>query len=95
MRIRTEVPVHGRLGLQRASGRIDLLLASDTEIILIDHKTFPGGYDTWLPKALSYAPQMGLYRELVERATDQPVSSCWVHMPVIGKLIEVCFSEAR
>jgi hypothetical protein len=49
---------------------------------------------TWEPKALSYAPQLGLYRELVERATDRPVSSCWVHMPVIGKLIEICFSEA-
>ncbi len=93
MRIQTEVPVHGRVGLQRASGRIDLLLTGDTETILIDHKTFPGAYDTWVPKALSYAPQLGLYRALIERATDQPVTSCWVHMPVIGKLIEVCFPE--
>ncbi len=94
MRVRTEVPVHGRLGLQRVSGRIDLFLASDTEAILVDHKTYPGAYDTWLPKAHSYAPQLELYRELVERATGRPVSSCWVHMPVIGKLIEVCFPEA-
>ena len=93
MRVHSEVPVHGRFGLQRASGRIDMLLEADAEMILIDHKTFPGAHETWVPKALSYAPQLRMYCSLVEQAADRTVTSCWVHMPIIGKLIEVCFAE--
>ncbi len=88
-----EVPIHGRFGLQRASGRIDLLLEAETEMVLIDHKTFPGAHDTWVSKALSFAPQLDMYRALIEQAVDKPVSSCWSHMPIIGRLIEMCIVD--
>lgn len=86
---RTEVPVHGRLGLQRATGRIDLLLETADDFVILDHKSFPGPHDRWAERALEHAPQLALYRRLVEAATGRAVTGTFIHMPVVGTLLEV------
>ena len=86
---RTEVPVHGRLGLQRISGRIDLLVDAPSGAVIIDHKAFPGAFEQWTARALAHAPQLSLYRRMVEEATGVPVRGCFIHMPVVGTLIDL------
>ncbi|CBS87253.1 UvrD-helicase domain-containing protein [Azospirillum lipoferum] len=86
---RTEVPVHGRLGLQRIGGRIDLLVDAADGVVIIDHKAFPGAFDQWAARALAHAPQLSLYRRMVEEATGSPVRGCFIHMPVVGMLLDL------
>lgn len=86
---RTEVPVHGRLGVQRISGRIDLLVDAADGVVIVDHKAFPGAFDQWTARALAHAPQLSLYRRMVEEATGTPVRGCFIHMPVVGTLIDL------
>jgi hypothetical protein len=45
--IEREVPVAGRIGHQRLSGRIDMLVTHPRGSVLIDQKTLPGGHDRW------------------------------------------------
>jgi ATP-dependent exoDNAse (exonuclease V) beta subunit len=89
MRMRTEVPIHGRRGLQRISGRIDLLLDNDERSVIIDHKTFPGSFDAWIEKARGYGLQLDLYRDVVIQATGRPAVETWIHLPIIGRMIEL------
>ena len=84
-----EVPVYYRMGDQCVSGRIDLLIETDEGCIIIDHKTFPGTHDKWIDKARGFAPQMSLYSRMVAQATKKPVIQCFIHMPVVGALIEI------
>lgn len=88
-RWRCEVPVQGRLGLQRASGRIDLLVDAGTGWVILDHKAFPGPHERWGERALEHAPQLALYARLVAEASGRPVLGCFIHMPVVGRLLEV------
>lgn len=85
----TEWPVHGRIGQQRVSGRIDLLLDGPDGLVVIDHKTFPGDVDQWTARAMTYAPQLALYGQLVEAATGRLVVGHLVHMPVVGVLLDI------
>jgi ATP-dependent helicase/nuclease subunit A len=84
-----EVPVFSRIGDQRASGRIDLLLETDDGFVIFDHKTFPGAPDTWMEKAQEFAPQLRLYGQVVTQATSKSVQAAFIHMPVVGVVIEV------
>ncbi|MBP2230403.1 ATP-dependent exoDNAse (exonuclease V) beta subunit [Azospirillum agricola] len=86
---RCEVPVQGRLGLQRVSGRIDLLVDAGTGWVILDHKAFPGPHERWAERALEHAPQLALYARLVAEASGRPVLGCFIHMPVVGRLLEV------
>lgn len=86
---RTEVPVHGRVGLQRVGGRIDLLVDAADGLVILDHKAFPGPFDRWTARALAHAPQLALYRRMVEAATGRPVRGCFIHMPVVGTLLDL------
>ncbi len=87
MEIRAEVPVFGRRDGQRVDGRIDLLLTGDARAVVIDHKTYPGTFDSWERKALGHAPQLALYAALVREATRCLEVETWVHMPIVGQLL--------
>lgn len=39
--------------------------------------------------ALEHAPQLSLHRRLVETAAERPVTGTFIHMPVVGSLMEV------
>jgi len=84
-----ECPVAGRIGLQRLRGTIDLLVETSDSFHIIDHKTFPGPMDQWTDKALSFAPQLNAYRDGLKQASEKPVVSLLIHMPIIGKVIDI------
>lgn len=85
----TECPVTARVGLQRLKGAIDLLIETGDAFHIIDHKAFPGTPDKWVAKALSFAPQLNAYREAIEMAAGKPVNSLLIHMPIVGKVIDL------
>ena len=89
MTIRAEVPVFGRRDGQRLAGRIDLLLTNGARAVVIDHKSYPGAFDTWEAKTLGYAAQLALYASVVRGAARSAEVETWVHMPVVGQLIQV------
>jgi len=74
---------------QKAKGWIDLLLETSSGIVIIDHKSFPGSKDQRQEKTLSYAPQLSMYREAVEKATGKSVIASMIHMPVVGEMWEL------
>jgi hypothetical protein len=84
-----EVPVFSRIGDQRASGRIDLLLETVDGFVIIDHKTFPGAPDSWIEKAKEFSPQLALYSQMVAQATGRPVLQNFIHMPIVGVVIGI------
>ncbi|MBM4275176.1 MAG: DNA helicase UvrD [Deltaproteobacteria bacterium] len=89
---RREWPVHLRLGQQKLSGRIDLLIETPAGNIIIDHKSFPGPLSRWEAKALDYSPQLYLYRQAMAKATHRAVVATYIHMPVAAVMLELDLS---
>jgi ATP-dependent helicase/nuclease subunit A len=87
--IRSEVPIAGRLLARRVKGTIDMLLETEAGFVVIDHKTFPGKFEEWEARAITYAPQLALYRYIVEAATNKPVIAQYIHMPVVAAMIKL------
>lgn len=88
-KLRAEVPINGRSGLQRVHGRIDLVVETADGFVVVDHKTYPGRYEKWVSTAVSHRPQLALYGDLVAFATGRPVRHLLIHMPVVGKIVDV------
>jgi ATP-dependent helicase/nuclease subunit A len=84
-----ECPVVARMKLQRLRGTIDVLIETGDGFHILDHKTFPGPVEKWIPKALSFYGQLQAYRFAMKQATSRPVHRLFIHMPVIGKVIEL------
>lgn len=82
-----EWPIHLRNGLQKASGWVDYLLLVPEGFVIIDHKTFPGKEAEWLSRASSYLPQLQTYAEALFKATGRPVIEAWIHLPIVGSMI--------
>jgi ATP-dependent exoDNAse (exonuclease V) beta subunit len=75
---------------QLIQGWADLLLETPDGFVLIDHKTSPQPAESWCDIAPNYSGQLAAYAEGVRRATDRPITSCWIHFAVGGGLVEVC-----
>ena len=86
---RTEVPLVSRLGDQLVKGRIDVLIEGDNWFAILDHKSFRGARNALESKALGYAPQLAIYARGVAEATAKQCRGMWVHMPVVGTLLQV------
>lgn len=84
-----EWPLRGRLGQQRISGTVDLLLELTEGYVIIDHKSFPGDFDFWKERAKSHFPQINAYAQLVTQATKRLVIGTYIHMPVVGALLKL------
>jgi ATP-dependent exoDNAse (exonuclease V) beta subunit len=89
-----ECPITGRMGVQRMRGSIDLLLELPDSYVIVDHKTFPGRYELWDTKAISLFPQLAAYKHLVEQASEKPVGAVYIHMPIVGTLMELTCADA-
>lgn len=89
IRLHREAPVFAKIEDQLVSGRIDLLGEDDEGYIIFDHKSFPGSRDAWEAKALEYAGQLALYGQSVATATGRNCDRLFVHMPVIGALLQI------
>jgi len=88
-----EAPITHRLGGQTLSGRIDAVIETPTEIIVIDHKSFPGARAQWQAQAQKHFGQLRLYAEALHAASpkQRPVRVA-LHLPISG---EVLFLEAE
>jgi ATP-dependent exoDNAse (exonuclease V) beta subunit len=88
-KIRREWPLALNLGKFELHGTVDLVLETGDGNVLIDHKTFPGGWDDLTEKAKSFAAQLVAYREAIETAMGTPVLGTFIHFPVSGYLVVV------
>jgi ATP-dependent helicase/nuclease subunit A len=88
-KIHREWPLSFRIGSLELHGAADVVVETATGYVIIDHKTFPGGEGTLLEKAKSFAAQLVAYRTALEKATNIPVLSTWIHFPVSGYWVNV------
>lgn len=56
--LRREAPVTHRRGSRTLSGRLDVIIEATDAIVVIDHKSFPGGEALWLDQAKKHAGQL-------------------------------------
>ena len=84
-----ECPLTGRIGHQRIHGVIDLLLETQEAFFILDHKSFPGRSDQWIEKAYSFKEQLIAYQSVISQASNKPVKGLFVHMPLVGKVIQL------
>ena len=89
-----EWPIHLKVGDQKSSGWIDLLVETPDGYVIIDHKGFPGSHDDSEKKALEHGPQLARYKDAIEKATGRPVLKTFIHMPVVGNILEIKILEA-
>ncbi|WP_405027371.1 hypothetical protein [Lysinibacillus boronitolerans] len=83
-----EFPIHLKLNNQKAFGLIDYLIELPNGWVIIDHKTFPGHEDLWGDRAVSHLPQLQIYAHALEVASKKPVLEAWIHMPIVGKMVQ-------
>lgn len=78
----------------RASGgrvitaRLDLLIRTDDEMIIIDHKTLPGLSDLH-QTAAQYSGQLSRYKEVVSEAVPERQIRTMLNLVVQGKIVEL------
>ncbi|MEJ7827905.1 MAG: UvrD-helicase domain-containing protein [Segetibacter sp.] len=77
------------------NGIADLVLQTNEGLVLIDHKTFPGHFESMAlnPEhdhyAGKYARQLNLYKEMLEKSTGKLVVAMLLHYVVQGRVVEV------
>lgn len=86
--IHKEFPIHLKLDNQKAFGLIDYLIELPNSWVIVDHKTFPGREELWESHAVSYLPQLQIYAHALEVASGKPVTTAYIHMPIVGKMVE-------
>lgn len=93
--IHKEFPIHLKLNNQKATGFIDYLIELADGWVIIDHKTFPGREELWIDRAISHLPQLQIYAHALEVASGKPVVEAWIHMPIVGKMVQFSNSELK
>lgn len=87
-----EIPISAAIaspdGPQRIAGIIDLLLELPEGVILIDHKSYPGGRDSWHAKATEFAAQFAAYAEALKHA-GKVVLEQWVHFTLAAGAVRL------
>jgi ATP-dependent exoDNAse (exonuclease V) beta subunit len=77
-----------RIGDRTLTGRLDAVVEAADEIIVIDHKSFPGGRAQWLDQARRYAGQLKTYSEAVRAANGSPKAvRVALHLPIGGEVL--------
>lgn len=86
---RTEVPLLQRLpDGSVVRGFIDLLVEHDGAFIVVDHK------NTFDSDVAGYAGQLRAYASAVGEASGKPVKGTWIHLPLLGEVVEVVLGGA-
>lgn len=92
-RLVREYPVVARLDGDNVDrfvdGRVDLAVFVENGFAVIDHKTFPGPASEWHARAIGYAGQLEVYARALELALHRPCLGLFVHLPVVGQLVEI------
>lgn len=89
-----EVPVIAPSADQLIKGRIDMLVETEIDFAIIDHKSFPGRFELWEERAIGHAPQLANYAKAVEAITGRRCSEIWIHMPIVGALFRLTSTDA-
>jgi ATP-dependent exoDNAse (exonuclease V) beta subunit len=85
-----EWPVAERLASGSVvGGTADLVACTAGGFALIDHKTFPGTLAAALERLPRYSGQLAAYVRAITAATGTPVTSAWIHLPVLGTVVEL------
>ena len=84
-----EHPIHLRLGGQSASGWIDLVWQTPAGCVIVDHKSFQGGFDKIRHHCVDFVPQLNVYAHCLEKATGEKPLALLVHLPIAGALVQV------
>jgi ATP-dependent helicase/nuclease subunit A len=91
-----EIPVtHISSNGQLMSGRIDLLLKTQSGWILIDYKSGAQNSSQWNILAATYGGQLAAYSAAIEAATNVPVLEAWLVLPVAGTALKVLTASTR
>jgi ATP-dependent exoDNAse (exonuclease V) beta subunit len=86
--IHREMPLIYRHGKQTVNGIVDMVLETKEGLVIVDHKSFPGGSAKYEEKALGYADQLAWYREGME-LTGAKVIGSYVHFFTGGAIVGV------
>ncbi len=70
-------------------GEVDLVLDDGEGLVLVDHKSFPGGEAIRDERARAHAGQLCAYAAALEAATGKRVKRAIIHFAVRGELVEV------
>ncbi|RYF97338.1 MAG: hypothetical protein EOO00_00425 [Chitinophagaceae bacterium] len=80
---------------QVVSGVADMVLQTEEGLVLIDHKSFPGHFESMAMNAESefyagrYAGQLDAYSKMLTESLGQPVGGRLVHYVVQGRVVEM------
>jgi ATP-dependent exoDNAse (exonuclease V) beta subunit len=69
-------------------GRIDLLIETNGNWVIIDHKSSTQNENRLKETSLKYSGQLFCYKEAVEAASGKN-ADCWIHYPVSGYLVSL------
>jgi len=86
---RPEAPVIGRLGADTINGRIDRLVITDTDILIIDYKTDRPAPATVAGVGEAYVAQMAAYRAVLsQRWPNRPIRCLlvWTDGPLLMEI---------
>lgn len=84
-----ELPVMHRLqNKSQVFGFIDLLIETPQELIIIDHKVYPGSQKEIRLKSLDFAGQLKTYEDCLREIGELPVA-CYLHYPAGGCIVGV------
>jgi ATP-dependent helicase/nuclease subunit A len=88
--VRREAPVTHRFGHRTLSGRIDAIIETPELLVVVDHKSFPGGRAQWIGQAKKHAGQLRRYREAIAASfeTRKPIKLA-LHQPIAGVVLMV------
>ena len=88
--LRREAPITYRMGHQTLSGRLDVVVETSEAIVIVDHKSFPGGRSQWLNQARKHAGQLRVYRDAISAslATPKPIRLA-LHLPISGEVLMI------
>lgn len=82
-----EWPLQMKVDGQFVNGIADLVLETEQGLVVIDHKSYPGGKDTWQSKANEFRVQLECYKQVLEAATGKKVVETAVHFVVAGAVV--------
>lgn len=74
-------------------GTADLVLELEDQLVLIDHKAFPGSIGQAKETAEGHWGQLDAYRRMLEAATGKPVVEAYVHFPFLAVAVPVLLDQ--
>ncbi|NLJ72630.1 MAG: UvrD-helicase domain-containing protein [Syntrophomonadaceae bacterium] len=72
---------------QLLQGWIDMMLELPDGYVIIDHKSYPGKNSE--SRVKKYAPQLGVYKQAVEKSTGKTVKEVLIYLPVSGLIMKM------